>query len=306
MNGSTLGGICLKINAKLGGINHYATVHTTDPLLIDTMILGADVNHPKPGPTMYDSPSIAVACVALDREISRYYSTCRFQKNIYNAKQRQEIIVEFESMCDELLNEYEKFNNELPKKILFYRDGVSESQFQFCLNHELPAIKRACMKFAKDFNPKITLVCVQKRHHMRMFEIQKENTIKNVNPGTYLDHTITHPYEYDFYLCSHAAMKGTARAAHYHVLHDEIKYTPNQLFTITNQLCYCYSRCTKSVSIPPPVYYADLIAYRYMNCFDAYRGKRNIVQNQDPDKIDWDLYRKKVNIEMLPGKMFWA
>ena len=302
MKGSTLGGVCLKMNAKLGGTNHFATVDRTIPLLADTMIIGADVNHP--GTQMYESPSIAVACVALDREISRYYSTCRFQINRDESKQRQEIILEFESMCNDLLREYTRVNAK-PKQILFYRDGVSESQFQFSLERELPALKRACSKLQKDYKPKITLVCVQKRHHMRMFEVSN-NKYYNVLPGTYLDHTVTHPYEYDFYLCSHAALKGTARPTHYHVLHDEINYSPNDLYTITNQLCYCYSRCTKSVSIPPPVYYADLIAYRYYKCFDAYRDNRDLVKGKEPFSIDWDYHRRKVDIRIEPGKMFWA
>ncbi len=31
---------------------------------------------------------------------------------------------------------------------------------------------------------------------------------------------------------------------------------------MTYYLCHIYQRCTKSVSIPAPVYYADLAAYR--------------------------------------------
>ncbi len=31
---------------------------------------------------------------------------------------------------------------------------------------------------------------------------------------------------------------------------------------MTYYLCHIYARCTKSVSIPAPVYYADLAAYR--------------------------------------------
>ena len=305
VKGATIGGICLKINAKLGGINHFATVDDTDELLNGTMVMGADVNHSKPGPNMLDSPSIAVACVALDRHVSQYYSTCRFQVNRVDPKHRQEIIIEFESMCGDLLNQYIRVNRTKPDKILFYRDGVSESQFQYALNQELAALKRACHRIAKDFNPKITFVCCQKRHHMRMFQLTNNDCV-NVNPGTYLDTVITHPYEYDFYLCSHAALKGTARATHYHVLQDEIEYTPNQLYTITNQLCYCFSRCTKSVSIPPPVYYADLIAYRYHKYFDAYGRNKKVVVAKDKMKMDWDFYRRQVEAKIAPGKMFWA
>ena len=263
--------------------------------------MGADVNHPKPGPEMHDLPSIAAGCVALDPNISRYYSTCRFQKNLADPRQRQEVILDFEAVSRELLQAYMKENGgERPRRILYYRDGVSEGQFQAVIDLELAALKRAFHALSPDYTPPITLVCVQKRHHMKMF-IDGRDSVYNVNPGTYLDTTVTHPFEYDFYLCSHLALKGTAKAAHYHVLHDENRFTPDQLYTITYQLCYCFARCTKSVSIPPPVYYSDLIAYRYNKYFDP-----RLVRGKDPAKIDWDRYRRAVQARIEPGKMFWA
>ena len=181
-------------------------------------------------------------------------------------------------------------------KILYYRDGVSEGQFEAVLDLELTALKRACHALSPDYNPPVTLVCVQKRHRMKMFVDGREN-VYNVNPGTYLDRTVTHPFEYDFYLCSHAALKGTAKAAHYHVLHDENRFSPNLLYTMTYQLCYCFARCTKSVSIPPPVYYADLIAYRYNKYFDP-----KLVSGKDLAEIDWDRFRRDVQVRIEPGK----
>ena len=58
----------------------------------------------------------------------------------------------------------------------------------------------------KDYRPRITFVVVQKRHHTRLFcENQRDEVgkAKNVPPGTTVDSGITHPYEFDFYLCSH-------------------------------------------------------------------------------------------------------
>ena len=294
----TIGGLCLKINAKQGGINHFAEFEKTKSLLSDTIVIGADVNHPKPG--IQDFPSIAAACVALDPTFSRYASTCRFQKNPVDPRQRQEVILEFEDMCLELLRKLKPESGNRRQKILCFRDGVSEGQFQAVIDLELRALKRACHRIALDYNPLITLVCVQKRHHMKMFVNGKER-IENVNPGTYLDNTITHPFEYDFYLCSHVALKGTAKAAHYHVLHDENRFPPDILYMLTYQLCYCYARCTKSVSIPPPVYHADLIAYRYSKYFDP-----RVVRGEDPAMIDWDRLRREVQACIEPGKMFWA
>ena len=52
-----------------------------------------------------------------------------------------------------------------------YRDGVGEGQFKLVLAHEMKAIRDACMELEKDgtYQPGITFVCVQKRHHMRLF-----------------------------------------------------------------------------------------------------------------------------------------
>lgn len=37
------------------------------------------------------------------------------------------------------------------------------------LQHELLAIREACIKLEKDYQPGITFVVVQKRHHTRLF-----------------------------------------------------------------------------------------------------------------------------------------
>ena len=186
--GSTIGGLCLKINAKQGGINHFAVVEETKHLLLGTMVMGADVNHPKPGPEMHDLPSIAAGCVALDPNISRYYSTCRFQKNLADPRQRQEVILDFEAVSRELLQAYMKENGgERPRRILYYRDGVSEGQFQAVIDLELTALKRAFHALSPDYTPPITLVCVQKRHHMKMF-IDGRDSVYNVKIQA---HTLT-------------------------------------------------------------------------------------------------------------------
>jgi len=61
---------------------------------------------------------------------------------------------------------------------------------------------------------------------------------------------------------------GTARPAHYTVLHDEIfradyrDQAANVLERLTHEMCYLYGRATKAVSICPPAYYADLVCTR--------------------------------------------
>ena len=56
--------------------------------------------------------------------------------------------------------------------------------------------------------------------------------------------------------------QGTSRPSHYHVLWDDNRFDSDELQQLTYQLCHTYVRCTRSVSIPAPAYYAHLVAFR--------------------------------------------
>lgn len=58
------------------------------------------------------------------------------------------------------------------------------------------------------------------------------------------------------------SVQGTSRPSHYHVLWDDNRFSSDELQILTYQLCHTYVRCTRSVSIPAPAYYAHLVAFR--------------------------------------------
>lgn len=45
------------------------------------------------------------------------------------------------------------------------------------LHHELLAIREACIKLEKDYQPGITFIVVQKRHHTRLFCTDKNERV---------------------------------------------------------------------------------------------------------------------------------
>jgi len=118
--------------------------------------------------------------------------------------------------------------------------------------------------YKDDYRPTITLIVAQKRHLTRMFvENEKDGgSSGNVPPGTVVDTKIVHPFHFDFYLCSQYGVIGTSKAAHYTVLWDEHKFTSDHIQKLVYHLCFTSARCTKPVSLVPPVFYADLVAYR--------------------------------------------
>ncbi|XP_026320233.1 protein argonaute-2 isoform X1 [Hyposmocoma kahamanoa] len=262
----TLSNLCLKINVKLGGINSILVPSLRPKVFNEPVIfLGVDVTHPPAGDNK--KPSIAAVVGSMDAHPSRYAATVRVQQHrdcdVYS---RQEIVHEMSSMVQELLIMFYKSTGGFkPHRIIMYRDGISEGQFIHVLQHELTAVREACIKLEAEYKPGITFIVVQKRHHTRLFcADKKEQSGKsgNIPAGTTVDLGITHPTEFDFYLCSHQGIQGTSRPSHYHVLWDDNHFGSDELQCLTYQLCHTYVRCTRSVSIPAPAYYAHLVAFR--------------------------------------------
>ena len=153
-----------------------------------------------------------------------------------------------------------------PKRIIYFRDGVSEGQFSQVLEQEVGQIKA----LLKGINPataelcKFVVIVASKRHHVRFFPKAGDAADRNSNPlpGTLVETGVTHPFENDFYLCAHAAIKGTARPVHYNVLLNESNISQEDIYTLIYEHSYQYIRATTPVSIFPAVYYAHLASNR--------------------------------------------
>ena len=143
------------------------------------------------------------------------------------------------------------WKSRLPDHILFYRDGVSESQYGMVLHEEKDQILDGCQQafdvVKKDkknnklkpndkWNPKLTLLVVTKRHHARFFPMKdfegktyvKDEDI-NLKSGLVVDTVVIDPIQRDFYLQSHHSALGTARSGHYIIIHDDNEYDLQEL-----------------------------------------------------------------------------
>lgn len=254
-NDQELANLCLKINAKLGGSNFELMGKLPHFDAEDrVMFIGADVNHPA---TMDSScPSIAAVVGTVNwPAVNRY--AARVSPQIH----RQEKISKFGDICRDLVDSYALHNNVKPTKLVVFRDGVSEGQFGMVLAEELFDLKKAI--YDDEYKPSITLIVAQKRHQTRLFPVNASGGVSgNVPPGTVVDSKIVHPFDFDFYLCSHYGSMGTSKPTHYYVLWDENGFTSDDLQKLIYGMCFTFVRCTKPVSLVPPVYYADLVAYR--------------------------------------------
>ncbi|KAF5277711.1 hypothetical protein FQR65_LT03691 [Abscondita terminalis] len=288
---TTVSNILLKVNAKLNGRNHQLT-KTPACLTRPCMIMGADVTHPSPE-SRGSVPSVAAVTASHDMFAFQYNITWRLQPST------QEIITDLANIVREHLMFFYRKNKSKPERIIFFRDGVSEGQFEVVVQSEVQAVRNACKMLSPsgDYKPKITFLVVQKRHHTRFFPTNprdSEDRNFNVPAGTVVDTDITHPTALDFYLVSHASIQGVARPTKYRKLWDDHDMQEDELEELTYHLCHLFTRCNRSVSYPAPTYYAHLAAARAkVYC----EGKRINLSN-----LDREQEQLQIKPEITEGK----
>ncbi|KAK3621321.1 hypothetical protein LTR56_022857 [Elasticomyces elasticus] len=325
-----LSNLALKYNLKLGGQNHRIMTVTGkalkgafDDVLIDTMVMGADVSH---APSqMSDCPSVAAVVGSAGRDFTTFPGSMRLQAS------GQEEIEELKEMVAERVVAYAEArqDKQLPRHMIFYRDGVGEDQFDMASSVEIPEVKAGFALARAQLKQRgfpvhgaelmLTFIVVGKRHHTRFFcTDEKQSTMDtknkryngNVQPGLIVDSVITRPPvdgRFDFFLQSHQALKGTSKSAHYIVLEKDpksVKFTVDALQQVTHHLCYNYARATKGVSYAGPAYYADRLADRGTHYLKGYTTGRSMPQwlktdaEKNGQKAGLKAYQKRVAEEI--------
>jgi len=137
-----LANLAMRINHKVGGVNTQitASIAATFPILGRNgskpfIVFGADISHP----TSFDSTEQSVGAVvaSMDPFLGQ------FAARVLSLEHRQEKLTMHESIMDLMKLFYQK-NRVKPEAVFFYRDGISEGQFQTVLDHEYREIRRVC------------------------------------------------------------------------------------------------------------------------------------------------------------------
>ncbi|KAF3218654.1 hypothetical protein TWF106_007624 [Orbilia oligospora] len=274
--------LALKVNLKCGGINHSTqsdrVLQRIFPELENNtvMLLGADVSHSG----RRDLPSISAIVGSYEPSHSRLYSEVAYQKN-------QEMI---ENMAEGVRSHLDRFHDKhktLPRFIVMFRDGVSESQYRQVLDREVVAIDAAVDRAFLQSGiqrtperPKLVVLVVGKRHHTRFFPPGATDKRHKTLPGLVVDRAITAIYEKDFFLQAHAAIQGTPRPAHYFVIRDDMDLSDTQIQELVFTWSFSFGRSFRSVSYAPPAYCADLACGRarawIQHKVDDIRGGENL------------------------------
>ncbi|KAJ1962865.1 hypothetical protein GGI12_002395 [Dipsacomyces acuminosporus] len=245
--------VALKINVKLGG--YTSELADKDRPCISerpTMVISADVNHATEAGNM----SVGAILSSLDLQCKR------FQGIVMQHPKRMEFIENFDVIIRQCLRLFYKNTQKKPERILYYRDGVGDATMPKVNEIELQAIYKGCALLDPSYKPKVTVILVRKRHHVRFLPSEgsehKCSSEGNYNclPGTAVDSGAVIPSLPNFYLLSHVTKSGTARPPYFIVLHDDSKFEKEKLKTLTYNLSFTYPIVLKSATMPAPLYYA--------------------------------------------------
>ncbi|KAI1359066.1 Piwi domain-containing protein [Xylaria arbuscula] len=270
-NAQYMSNVAMKVNAKLGGVT-CKVASQVQPFKVPTMMIGVDVSHAAPGSSM---ASMAAMTVSMDRNATRYAASC--EVNGWRVELLQSTTCH--TLFPRLLRHWIKIHKTFPQHVYYFRDGVAEGSFQGVIEDEMGEIRRA-FRDCNAGNPKITVIIATKRHHIRFFPQQGD---KNGNPlpGTLVERDATHPRHFDFYLCSHVAIQGTARPVHYQVIYDDANVKPDELQKLLYEQCYQYARSTTPVSLHPAIYYAHVASNRARSHEDINASQREYAGGKE-------------------------
>lgn len=277
--------VMLKVNTKLGGTNHTLAsrcspeeARAAAPCFQDPpaslgwvfnepcMLVGIDTSHAEPGS---NRSSVAAVVGSLNGQASQYAA------HISAQAPRVEMVSALTDAMDALFKTFKSKNGgQMPKRILVYRDGVGEGQFEEVLSKELECIRDALALNGDVDACKIALIVCQKRHHTRLVYEDAPGNFVNCCPGLCVDgsggeKSITSASHNEFFLNSHTAIQGTAKCCKYSLVYDDIGLKIAELELLTYWSCYLYARCNRSVSIATPVYYAHWASRRAKHLFTA-------------------------------------
>jgi aubergine-like protein len=138
-----------------------------------TMVCGVDVWHGS-------GKSIMGFTASLDQNFSKYTSDVKTQD------MKEEMSAEIASCVKGCAEGFKALNGVWPARIIIYRDGVSEGQFQTALNQEVGAVQDMLEKSKID--AKLLYVIVNKRVDTKILSAQKD---EGCVEGTIVDQTIT-------------------------------------------------------------------------------------------------------------------
>uniref|UniRef100_A0A914Q9Q1 Piwi domain-containing protein n=1 Tax=Panagrolaimus davidi TaxID=227884 RepID=A0A914Q9Q1_9BILA len=259
----TLENIVHKMNVKSGGINHLVDFDSyLEKINLDeTIIISLDVCHPTALYNEEDEPST----VGL---VSNYLADPNeFAGIFFFQAPRQESVdqTSLQINVKKMLQQAKKHRT--IKTVILIRDGIAEGQYAMFVEKELAAIEEATTT-ELSVKAKIVGIIVTKDGVVRHFMDYSTGNPLSMPPRSFISFGCRYGFR-QFYQISHKAGIGTAKSVLITVLRDDLQISNEELQTFLLGLTQLHQIISFPVSIPAPLYQADVLAEHGQKLFIA-------------------------------------
>ncbi|VDL85775.1 unnamed protein product [Nippostrongylus brasiliensis] len=286
-----LGNLCLKLNLKLGGVNH--SLRTCDQMTsgmknLDAsmfpktrMFVGFDVSHA--GPQSFaerqmkkeqSEPTVVGMAYTLGEPT-------KIRGTYWMQAPRLSSISDIASNFAMALKDFYKDTNSLPLDIVVFRGGVSEGEFKKVVG-EMIDLQKAFVEVNHlyrhgMYSPSLTCLVIQTSSNYRVIPTRIDPRARpmdqNVPCGTVVDDAV-HPSYNEFLIIPQKALQGTARTVRCTlVMHSKgtsgTLPTMEELRQITYTLCHGHQVVCGSTTLPSVCYSATNLSKRGRNNWKA-------------------------------------
>lgn len=239
--------VAIQLNCKLGG-----EAWCLDIPLARTMVIGYD--------TYNDSTqrgrSAGAFVASLNRTFTQWFSKVSFHNT------HKELGSSLALHLCVALKEYRMKNSgEMPERIIFFRDGVSDGQIPQVREWEIDQIIVSLATMFPGTEHKLAFVVVTKRISTRFFAPSGQGSFSNPPPGTVVDSEVTRPERYDFFLVSQSVRQGTVAPTHYNIIYDTTGLKPDHMQRLSYKLTHLYFNWPGTIRVPAPCQYAHKLAF---------------------------------------------
>uniref|UniRef100_A0A914R067 Piwi domain-containing protein n=1 Tax=Panagrolaimus davidi TaxID=227884 RepID=A0A914R067_9BILA len=274
---ATLENIVHKLNIKAGGINHLVDFGPSLKTikLSETLIISMDVSHPTgddyKGST--DEPSTVGLVGNYLADPNEFAGIFFFQAPRQEAIDQTSLQINVKKM----LQQAKKHRS--IKNVILIRDAVSEGQYGQVLDDELASIEQSTLDVS--IKAKIIGILVTKDGNTRHFNIANGQT-SSMPPRSFVTFGSRFGFK-QFFMTAHKSFAGTAKSVMITVIRDDIGLSINEVQTFLLGLTHMHQIVTAPVSIPAPLYQADVLAARGQKLFRALKkyGEREIPRTDD-------------------------
>ncbi|CAD7013874.1 protein aubergine [Ceratitis capitata] len=238
--------IAIQMNAKLLGAPWLIDIPVTG-----LMTVGFDVCHS----AKEKNKSYGALVATMDLK-----SKPRFFSTVTQHLKGQELSNEISMNMTFALKAYRNEHGMLPRKILFYRDGVGDGQLHQVFHTEVKVLKNKLDEIYKNAGEPtpapMAFIVVSKRINTRYF-VNGDNP----PPGTVVDDVITLPERYDFFLVSQSVNQGTVSPTSYNVIYDTMGFNSDRIQLLTYKMTHLYYNWSGTCRVPAVCQYAHKLAF---------------------------------------------